>query len=80
MIETFDSDIKKEILTQNKNLGCGLGMSTAISWFFQKEEFGMILEDDCIPNKKFYSYCNNLLRRYKDDKNIFMIAETMVEK
>ncbi len=74
LIETFDSDIKKEILTQNKNLGCGLGMSTAISWFFQKEEFGIILEDDCIPNKKFYSYCNNLLSRYKDDKNIFMIA------
>ena len=31
------------------NYGCGLGPANAVSWFFEHEEKGIILEDDCAP-------------------------------
>ena len=39
-----------QTLFQESNLGCGLGVSTAITWFFANEERGIILEDDIIPD------------------------------
>jgi hypothetical protein len=74
LLENIDKNIHKEVLIQDKNLGCGLGMVTAINWFFDNEEDGIILEDDCIPDLSFYNYCNKLLSQYKDNDNIFMIS------
>tara|TARA_A100001011_G_scaffold93198_1_gene98001 strand:+ start:1219 stop:2202 length:984 start_codon:yes stop_codon:yes gene_type:complete len=77
-IKTHFSNLKKtieiKILNQEKNLGCSLGVVTAIDWFFQNEEYGIILEDDLIPNISFYYYCQALLEKFKNDKNIFMIS------
>src|SRR6187402_1400550 len=50
---------------REKNLGCKLAVSSAISWFFEHEEQGIILEDDCLPATSFYSFCDSLLERYK---------------
>ena len=36
------------------NQGCQLGPSSAISWFFDQEEEGIVLEDDCIPHPDFF--------------------------
>src|SRR5688572_20906804 len=37
-------------LFRDRNLGCRLGVSTAIDWFFEHEQEGIILEDDCVPS------------------------------
>ena len=81
------ADIKKQISTlswakrsthrfEPKNLGCKTGVSTAISWFFQNVESGIILEDDCIPNKSFFTFCSELLKKYKTDDRVSLIAGT----
>ncbi|TGM60652.1 hypothetical protein [Leptospira vanthielii] len=57
-----------------KNMGCGEGVSSAISWFFQNEEKGIILEDDCYPNESFFKYCEVLLTKYENDDRIGMIS------
>ena len=44
-------------LFRDKNLGCKNGVSTAITWFFDHEEQGIILEDDCLPAESFFWYC-----------------------
>ncbi len=49
-------------------------LNTSISWFFDNEEFGIILEDDCLPHPNFYTFCSSLLLKYKDDQRIFAIA------
>jgi len=59
---------------QEANLGCGLGVSTAISWFFENEERGIILEDDIIPHSSFFPYCSELLDRYENDNRVFAIS------
>jgi len=58
----------------DKNLGCGLGPSTAISWAFENEDSLIILEDDCVPSMSFYPYCNYLLDKYIYDTRIWFIS------
>lgn len=56
------------------NLGCKIAVSEAISWFFEQEEYGIVLEDDCLPAESFFGFCSQLLIRYKDDERIGHIA------
>ena len=68
----WECDLKT--LYQTENLGCGRGPSTAISWFFEHIEQGIILEDDCLPDESFFPFCEELLEKYKDEENVMMIA------
>lgn len=61
---------------QDSNLGCGLAVSNGISWFFQNEEMGIILEDDCLPGMSFFRFCESLLVKYKDDERVMQISGT----
>lgn len=61
-------------LFQESNLGCGKGPSTAITWFFENEEQGIIIEDDVVPHQSFFRFCSELLDMYKDDKRIWSIG------
>jgi hypothetical protein len=61
-------------LFRDTNLGCRVGVSTAIDWFFEYEEEGIILEDDCVPSQSFFPYCAELLDRYRDDQRIMCIS------
>jgi hypothetical protein len=64
-IERFYSDF---------NQGCRLGVSRAISWFFDHVDEGIILEDDCIPHPDFFPYCASLLERYRFDTRVWSIS------
>ena len=57
-----------------ENQGCRLGVSNAISWFFEQVDEGIILEDDCVPHPDFFPYCAELLGRYRDDSRIWCIS------
>jgi hypothetical protein len=57
-------------LKRNENYGCGLAVSSAITWFFDNVEMGIILEDDCLPHQYFFSFCQELLIKYKDNSHI----------
>ena len=67
-------------LLRDKNLGCKYAVSSAINWFFEQEEEGIILEDDCLPNLDFFSFCENLLDRYFSDERIFAITGNNFQK
>lgn len=60
----------------DENLGCRDAVSGAISWFFQHEEKGIILEDDCLPESSFFDFCSSMLDRYEHDLRISMITGT----
>ena len=63
-------------LFRETNLGCRRGVSEAITWFFNHEEEGIILEDDCVPDDSFFPYCEELLATYKENSQIGMISGT----
>ncbi len=68
-----DWDCEVKVLFREKNLGCKVGVSSGIDWFFEQEEEGIILEDDCLPCQAFFDYCDVLLSRYKNDTRIWNI-------
>jgi len=74
ILDNIDWDCEIKTLFREKNLGCGLGVKNAIDWFFANEEDGIILEDDVVPDKSFFRYCEELLERYRDDTRIGMIS------
>lgn len=67
-------DANVRTLFHETNLGCGPGVSAAISWFFQYESRGIILEDDVIPDPSFFPFCVELLDRYESDDRVFAIS------
>lgn len=74
VIEGVDWPCEVKTLFRTENLGCQQGVSQAISWFFEREEYGIILEDDCLPDPSFFPFCDELLERCKDDERIGHIS------
>jgi len=58
----------------DKNMGCRVRMTSAISWALDHVDRIVIFEDDVVPDLTFFRYCSELLERYKDDQRIGMIA------
>ena len=56
------------------NLGCGKRPASGIDWVFEQEDECIILEDDCLPTPSFFSFCENLLKKYRYDKRVMMIS------
>ena len=40
----------------------------AISWFFSIEKYGIIIEDDCIPNNQFFTFCKKNISKLYTNK------------
>lgn len=59
---------------RDENLGPGRGVTAAIDWFFENEEAGIILDDDCVPDLSFLPFCEELLLRYRDDSRVMLIS------
>ena len=73
ILQQIDWNCQTRTLFQSDNLGCALGVYTAIEWLFQNEPYGIILEDDCKMQESFFPYAKELLIRYENDYRIGMI-------
>ncbi|MBR3565538.1 MAG: hypothetical protein IKN91_04300 [Paludibacteraceae bacterium] len=62
---------------QAVNLGCGAGPATAFKWFFDNVEYGITMEDDCLPHPDFFPYCEELLLRYKEQPQLAFVNATL---
>lgn len=74
IIENIDWDCHVNKLYREHYLDAKTSISTAINWFFQQEEEGIILEDDCLPHPTFFRFCEELLEKYRDDERIAIIS------
>jgi hypothetical protein len=72
--DQIDWDCDCKTLFQDRNKGCAAAMVTAIDWFFDNVERGIILEDDCLPHKEFFDYCEILLDRYENNEQVMLIS------
>ena len=79
IIEGIDWECELKTLYRNENLGCGFAVCSAITWFFDQVEEGIILEDDCFPDISFFHFCGDLLSKYKEDESIFLISGTNLQ-
>ena len=74
IIDKVDWPCEVKTLFREQNLGCREAVGGAISWFFENVEEGIILEDDCLPNESFFTFCAELLERYRHDHRVMCIT------
>lgn len=72
--QKVDWDCEVKTLFRDENLGCGRAVSQAITWFFDNEPEGIILEDDILPHPDFFPYCDELLERYRNNEKVQLIT------
>ena len=69
---TWECDVHRRYATRNQ--GCRQGVVSAINWFFENVEEGIILEDDIVPHPDFFGYCGDLLERFRDEPSVMCIS------
>jgi len=76
IMSNIDWECEVKTLFREHNLGCKYAVSGAIDWFFDNEEMGIILEDDCLPSQSFFWFCERMLHEYIHDSRVMMISGT----
>lgn len=74
MINMIDWPCEVKTLFREENLGCANAVYGAINWFFEHEEWGVIIEDDVIVSQDFFQLCEDLLPRYANVDKIQQIT------
>ena len=65
---------KVSIRINTVNLGCKLGVTSAIDWAFEFEEYLVILEDDISISQNFLDFCDLGLIYFQANKKIFQLS------
>ncbi|MBA3025318.1 MAG: nucleotide-diphospho-sugar transferase [Sulfurimonas sp.] len=76
VIQNLDWECEVKTLLRDENLGCKVAVSSAIDWFFEHEDMGIILEDDVVPTQSFFWFCERMLQEYRNDSRVMMISGT----
>ncbi len=76
--QQIDWDCDLHTFYSDKNMGCGPGPASGISWFFNNVEQGIIIEDDAIPADDFFGFAEELLDRYKNNTEIRVISSIKI--
>ena len=80
VLSHIDWDCEVHQRFQETNVGCGHHPADAISWLFEKEEFGIILEDDCVASPSFFPFVAEVLQKYKDDSSVSIVCGSNFDK
>lgn len=64
---------KIEIYAQN-NMGCDRRVVSGLNEVFEKEDEAVVLEDDCLPHLSFFSFCREMLLKYRDNSEIMYVS------
>lgn len=74
ILKKIDWECEIKTLFREENLGCKKAVSEGITWFFDNVEEGIILEDDCLPSNSFFSFCEQMLEKYRYDTRVMQIS------
>jgi len=60
---------------RSENSGsAGVGVFSAIEWFFSYVEEGIVLEYDIVPHQDFFYFCKALLEKYRNNEKVMVIS------
>jgi len=68
----WDCELKTHF--SDVNMGCKDRISSGITWVFTQVEEAILIEDDVMMDESFFTYCDELLEKYRNDARVGMIA------
>lgn len=71
---TWECEIIKNY--SEKNRGVYENIAEGAKWVFEREKMAIFLEDDNLPEKSFFYFCEELLKKYENDERILWICGT----
>ena len=69
---SWDCEVVREF--SDTNLGLRERVLTGLDFVFAREEFAIILEDDCVPNSSFFRFAEELLQKYERHQEIALVS------
>jgi len=73
LFENLDWPCTLELHVEKENIGSHTHIPLAVTWFFEQEESGIVLEDDCIPNEDFFRFCDEALTLYSGVSSVMWV-------
>jgi hypothetical protein len=73
IIERVDWDCEVIKKYPEQNIGARDGVPQGVQWVFSQVDECIFLEDDCLPDQSFFTFCESLLARYRDDERVMHI-------
>jgi hypothetical protein len=74
VIETVDWECTVNTLFRDTNLGCRNAVTEGITWFFDQEPEGIVIEDDIELHPSFFSFASEMLTRFRNDTRVMSIT------
>lgn len=74
IVEQVDWDCEVLKNYSDVNLGCGRRESSGMMWIFEQVEEAIILEDDTWPHPSFFTFCEAMLEKYRDDERVMHVS------
>jgi len=71
-----ESSLEILIAKHSENVGCSAAVLSACDWFFSNEEYGIILEDDCIPSPDFVTFALSAKTMIERHPNLWIACGT----
>ncbi len=71
-------EVRRELAATN--LGCARRVSSGLDWVFSQVDEAIVLEDDCLPDERFFSFCRELLERFRDEPRVGAIGGSNFQK
>lgn len=73
IIERVDWDCEVFKKYPEQNVGAKNNVPEGVQWVFSQVDECIFLEDDCLPDQSFFSFCESLLEYYRDDERVMHI-------
>jgi hypothetical protein len=74
IFDAIDWDCDVTYFFSSVNKGCARAVSEAVTYGLDLFGEAIILEDDCMPDPTFFTYCSALLDRYRDNDAVMCIS------
>jgi len=69
-----EAPVASRTLFRESRLGCRLAVQEALDWFFGSEPRGIVLEDDCVPEPGFGTFCRRSLDTVIEGSQIIAVT------
>lgn len=74
IVKNIDWECETHYKFSDVNQGAEIIVSSAVSWVLENEEYVIVLEDDIIAPLSFLNFAQEMLLKYANQENVYMIS------